>query len=200
MLIKITSINDAKMGNFDAKEIVGNKIEDGTEWRKSFFANNRKLGNELEEFGVGDNCNVKMKQNEKNPKFWDIIGFEEVSEAMLEKVRAGGGGYKATSAGVTKSGEVSEAMLKKVMAGGGGYKAKTSSLTKEEWAAKEAKKSAEIARAVALKAAIDFVGGKAKMTEEKLVESAKKFMPFLLGNESPFKEDGDDGLTPPNVD
>ena len=192
MLIKITSINNAKMGTFDAKEIVGNKIEDGSEWSKSFFANNRKLAGELEEFGVGDNCNVKMKQNEKNPKFWDIIGFEEVSEAMLEKVREGGG-YKG--GGNTGGG------AKKAYAGGGKAKG-GNDMTKEEWAAKDAKKEAAIARSVALKAAIDFVGGKAKMTEEKLIESAAKFMPFLLAcPTSPFKADEDnDALTPPAVD
>lgn len=190
MLIKITEINDAKMGNFDAKEIVGNKIEDNTEWRKSFFANNRKLGNELAEFGIGDNCNVKMKQNEKNPKFWDIIGFEEVSEAMLEKVR-NGDGYKASPGG---GGGAKKQYFGGKAKGGG------SDMTKEEWAEKDRKKEAAIARSVALKAAIDFIGGKAKMTEEKLVESAKKFMPFLIGDESPFKADGDDALTPPEVD
>ena len=191
MLIKITSVNDAKMGTFDAKEIVGNKIEDGSEWSKSFFANNRKLAGELADFGVGDNCNVKMKQNEKNPKFWDIIGFEEVSEAMLEKVREGGG-YKG--GGNAGGGAKKSYFAGKANTGGGAQ------MSKEEWAAKDAAREASIARSVALKAAIEFVGGKAKMTEEKLIESAEKFMPFLLGDTSPFKEDGDDGLTPPAVD
>ena len=91
MLIKLTGINDAMLGTFEAKEVTGTRIDNGEDWGKRFFANNRKLADELSEFGVGDNINVKMVQDGKH---WNIAGFSEASEGMVDKVRAGGGGYK----------------------------------------------------------------------------------------------------------
>lgn len=195
MLIHITELNDAKLGKFDAKQIEGTRIDNGEPWGKKFFANNRKLADELAEFGVGDNVNVKMVQEGKH---WNIAGFTEVSEAMIEKVKAGGGGYKG---GDTNTKPAAGGYTK---ASTGGGKAKGGdSMSKAEWAAKDRATKVSIARAVALKCAIDFIGGKAKMDEDKLVASAAKFMPFLLDeapkvDESPFVG-GDDGLTPPVV-
>jgi hypothetical protein len=192
MLVKITEINDAKLGTFDAKQIEGVRIDSGEPWGKKFFANNRKLADELAEFGVGDNVNVKMVQEGKH---WNIAAFTEVSEAMIEKVKAGGGGYKGGDAAAKPAGGGYKASA------GGGKAKGGDNMSKAEWAAKDLATKTSIARAVALKCAIDFVGGKAKMTEGKLVESAKAFMPFLMDekfDESP-SVGGDDGLEPPVV-
>jgi hypothetical protein len=175
MIIKLEEINDVKIGNrFPGKEIVGTRIDDDSTWKKSFFADNRELRNQLEEFGIGDTINVKMEQE---GKFWNIKGIFEADDGLIAKAQENANKYTKPAGGNAT----------------GGMKA----YAPKSYAA-DPNKDAQIARAVALKAAIEFLGGKAKMTEEKLVESAKKFMPFLLDKD--VDADKGDALDPPTVD
>jgi hypothetical protein len=76
MYIKLTKIDkDALMGEYDAIEVTGTKLEDGTEWSKAFFANNSELENALDDFTVGEEVNVVMEQNKKNKKLTRSFGI-----------------------------------------------------------------------------------------------------------------------------
>ena len=98
MIIKLTAINDTKLGTKPAKEVVGDKIQDGTSWKKAFFANQKNLRDALEDFEVGDIVNVVMEQK---GDYWNITDFREASDDDIAKATAGakkfaGGGAKDT--------------------------------------------------------------------------------------------------------
>jgi hypothetical protein len=189
MLIKITSVNDSLLGKFDAKELVGTRVDNGEEWSKKFFANNLKLAADLAEFGVGETINVKMKQN---GKYWDLTGFETASPAMIEKVK-GQGAYNANSA----TGGAPAA------SGGGGAK-------KGGWTPDPNKD-----RGVSLRYAIDSVIATTKPADlqktdfltfaQRVNEFMKVYVDLMTGKD-PFKDagdekvGGDDGLAPPQGD
>ena len=81
MYITLTKIDkDADMGGYDAIEITGKRLDNNKTWSKPFFANNSELENKLSDFTVGEDVNVVMEQGKKNPKFWNIVDFKEVSE------------------------------------------------------------------------------------------------------------------------
>lgn len=82
MIIKLTAINDTKLGTKPAKEVVGNKIQDGTSWKKAFFANQKNLRDALEDFEVGDIVNVVMEQK---GDYWNISDFKEASDEDIAK-------------------------------------------------------------------------------------------------------------------
>jgi hypothetical protein len=185
MLIKITEIKVSLLGTFDAKELVGTRIDDGEEWSKKFFANNLALSNELAEFGVGESINVKMKQN---GKYWDLVGFETASPAMIEKVK-GQGSYNA---GGNK--------------GGGAPAADTGGAKKGGWTPDPNKD-----RGVSLRYAIDSVIATSKPADiqkmdfltfaQKVNEFMKVYVDLMTGKD-PFKDAGDekdttDPLAPP---
>ena len=168
MIIKLTDIDtNEKIGNNDAVKIVGERLDGGGEWSRKIFSDNRELRKQLGEFGIGDDVEVSLTQK---GKFWNVTSITKPSAELIEKVK--------------NSGSNSNYGPKNSSSGG---------MSKEEWAAKDIKTQASIARSVALKAAIEFRGGTAKMTEEKLIDSAKKFMPFLMGDDLPSA----DALEPP---
>jgi hypothetical protein len=191
MLIKITDIKmDAKLGTFDAIGLEGTRIDNGDEWGKRFFANNRKLADELAEFGVGDNCNVKMVQEGKH---WNIAAFSEVSEAMIEKVKAGGGGYKNTPAtgGEAKATYNSPAM----------GKASGDKMSKDEWATKNRKDKygMSIHNSIAAASRLCKIG----TAPDAVIDYAMKLVPFLLSEEPATAidaADAGDPLDPPGLD
>jgi len=82
MIIKLTAINDTKLGKSPAKEVVGTKIQDGSPWKKAFFANQKDLRDALEDFEVGDIVNVVMEQK---GDYWNISDFKEASDDDIEK-------------------------------------------------------------------------------------------------------------------
>jgi hypothetical protein len=82
MIIKLTAINDTKLGKSPAKEVVGTKIQDGAPWKKAFFANQKELRDALEDFEVGDIVNVVMEQK---GDYWNISDFKEASDDDIEK-------------------------------------------------------------------------------------------------------------------
>ena len=83
-IVKLTSIKDAKLGSKAAKEIVGEKVGTNEEWKKSFFANQKELRDQLENFEVGDYVNVVMEQT-SDGKYWNIKEFKDVSDDDIEK-------------------------------------------------------------------------------------------------------------------
>jgi hypothetical protein len=87
MIIKLTAINDTKLGKSPAKEVVGTKIQDGSAWKKAFFANQKDLRDALEDFEVGDIVNVVMEQK---GDYWNISDFKEASDDDIEKATTGG--------------------------------------------------------------------------------------------------------------
>jgi hypothetical protein len=91
MIIKLTQINDSKLGTKAAKEIVGTKLEDDKEWKKKFFANQKDLRDQLEDCEVGDTINVTMKQD---GDYWNIVKIQQATEdeiANAKKYAKGGG-------------------------------------------------------------------------------------------------------------
>src|SRR5574343_954301 len=84
MIIKLTQVNDAKLGTKAAKEIVGTKLEDGKEWRKKFFASDKNLRDQLDDVDVGDNVNVILKQD---GDFWNIKEIRLADDADLAKAK-----------------------------------------------------------------------------------------------------------------
>lgn len=181
MIIKLTGVNDCMIGGkFPGKEIEGTRIDNGERWGKNFFADKRDLRNQLDEFGIGDVLNIKMVQD---GKYWNIESITEASEALIQKAQE----YGAKDNG-----------------GGGNKPAKTYFAGTAETATmgKPSNTEASIARAVALKIAVSHLGGKAKMTEEKIIASAKKYLPYLLDEKEKVDESAfvEDALTPPTVD
>jgi hypothetical protein len=154
MYIKLTKIDrDADMAGYDAIEVFGTKLEDGSEWSKPFFANNNELINELDNFSVGEEVNVVMEQNKK---FWNIVGFKEMTAQDRENLNKprGSGNSKAK--------------------GGSGS---SGGMTKAEWAEKDRVTAARIARAVALKAAVDNL--KEGATVNTIFKRADEFLNYL---------------------
>jgi hypothetical protein len=179
MILKITSITDDKLGNSDAKMIKGTRADNGEEWSKKFFADNKELRSQLDEFGVGEFVKIKLKQNPKNKNWWDIQGF---SAASPEEVKAIEGKGKSGSPSGNRG-----------FTSGGGTR---SSLTKEEWAEKDrkAKIGMSIHNAVAAASRV----AKAGTSAEALIEYAKELLPFLMLDELPGQGiEGDDPLAPP---
>jgi hypothetical protein len=175
MYIKLTKIdNDAEISGYDAIEVTGKQLDNGKTWSKSFFANNGKLVDALEEFGVGEEINVVM---EKKGKFWNIKDFKEMTPSDYDQLEGKSTG--STSKGGGKSGAT----------------AKSNAMSKEEWAEKDRKTAARIARAVALKAAVDNL--KEGATVKAITKRADELLEYLE-NDSPFKED--DALDPPADD
>jgi hypothetical protein len=90
MIIKITGINDSKLGTFDAKEIVGDRIDGEGEWRKKCFANNAELMDQLSEFGIGEVVNVRCVKGKGTNQYgkpnYNIAGFEEASDELIATV------------------------------------------------------------------------------------------------------------------
>jgi hypothetical protein len=116
MLIKITEINDSELGSYDAKEIVGDRVDGQGEWRKKCFANDQQLMAELAEFGVGEIVNVKLKKGKGTNKYgkpnYNIDSFEEADEDLVKAVKANPSGKSSGASGSSgsfKSGRSGEA-------------------------------------------------------------------------------------------
>lgn len=180
--IKLTGVYPDKLGTQEAKRVEGTRIDNGETWSKKFFANNRELRTQLDDFGVGDNVDVQMVQD---GKFWNIAGFAEIDPALVEQIANKGntydGGKKANPTGGSSTNRSNPTTT-----GGGSDK-----MSKAEWAAKDRAKELSIARAVALKAAVD--NTKIGASVESIVGLAKEFVPYLLDEENL----GADPLDPP---
>jgi hypothetical protein len=181
MIITLSSIKErtrtSKKGKkYKVVEVIGNKWGSNEEWSTDIFKNKNDLLEELDEFGPGDVANFKFNTNGQWPELEEIV---EPSKADLEKAE------EAAQKPAPQRG------MGRPKGGGGG-------LTKEEWAAKDAKKEASIARAVAIKLAVENtkVGTKADV----LIKHAIEFMPFLLGEDEALFDapaSPEDALDPP---
>jgi hypothetical protein len=100
MIIKLTAINDTKLGKSPAKEVVGTKIQDGSAWKKAFFANQKDLRDALEDFEVGDIVNVVMEQK---GDYWNISDFKEASDDDIEKATTAAKKFSKGNSGDTGS-------------------------------------------------------------------------------------------------
>lgn len=99
MLLKITAIEDDSLGASAAKRIEGTRVDNGEEWSKKFFADNRALREQLNDFGIGDIANVKLVQKGKH---WNIESLTVPTESMIQKVKDSGG-KSYTSGGAAAS-------------------------------------------------------------------------------------------------
>ena len=73
--IKVTELNDTKLGQSAAKEIKGVEIETGKEWARKFFSNDKGLREQYNEIGIGDTVVCTLEQE---GKFWNLKNIEEV--------------------------------------------------------------------------------------------------------------------------
>jgi hypothetical protein len=158
-------------------KICGKKIEDGTDWKSAgIFDSDKSLSDVVEELRSteqGTPVNVIHKQK-PGTKFWDIT-----------EVQIGEGSFDTNPRTYPASGQSGAGSAKAGTTGG-------NSMSKEEWAAKDAKKSAEIAKSVALKAAVDY--DQEGKTPEGTIKLAKIFEDYLLDKPT------DDPLAPPEED
>jgi len=165
-----------------AYKLVGTKMEDGSPWASpKIFDNsyNKAIIEEASALDQGDKINLKMEKNSAG--YWAVVGIEEPEESSYTPNPTGG--TKRASSG-TKSGA-------KGGGNGGG-------MSKEEWAEKNKKDAASIARAVALKVANE--NTKSGTKSEVLIAMASELVPFLLGDTTDPSVQGDgDGLEAPNV-
>jgi hypothetical protein len=153
-------------------KVKGIKYEDGSEWVSgTMFDSDKTFSDAIEELRSteqGTPVNVKHTQK-PGSRFWDItgivIGDAEVMADAPANPRVG------KSAGTVRGTSTN---------GSGG----SNSMSKEEWAAKDAKKSAEIAKSVALKAAVDNTAVDTEATS--IIELAEIFEDYLLGRVDPL--------------
>jgi hypothetical protein len=89
MIIKLTKVEDGKLGSKAAKVIHGEKVADGTAWKKPFFANQKDLRDKLMDFEMGEIINVVMKQD---GDFWNISDLLEATDEDIEKAEGYGKG------------------------------------------------------------------------------------------------------------
>ena len=94
MLIKLKGIHDDKLGSKDAKRIEGTRVDNGENWEKKIFADNKDLREQLAEFVVGEVMDVRQG---KNGKWWNVTGFEWASAELIEKVSGRGGSSYSNS-------------------------------------------------------------------------------------------------------
>ena len=98
MLIKITKIYDGKIAEkYAAKFVVGDRLDNGEEWEKGFFANKKDLVQKLSDFSVGNECNVVL-QHVKD-KIYNIVDFKEVTDEDRAKLKGPTGANRSFSAG-----------------------------------------------------------------------------------------------------
>jgi len=180
MYITLTKIDhEADMGGYDAIEVTGKRLDNGKTWSKPFFANNSDLENKLNDFTVGEDVNVVMEQGKKNPKFWNIVDFKEVSEDEREMAKTP---YDPSSSG------------KKTGSGTSKRSGGDDKMSKAEWAEKDRLTNIRIAKAVALKAAVDA----GKSTPKAIMDMADKLIPYLMDTNLLIAGKDGDPLSPPD--
>lgn len=87
MIIKYTGSFDDKLGSQDAIRITGVKVDNGEEWEKKIFANNRDLREALEDIGEGEFVNITMTQK---GQYWNVTGIAIASDALVQAAKEKG--------------------------------------------------------------------------------------------------------------
>ena len=166
--------------------VTGTKYGTDENWEQPIFDNDKRMLAQLEEFGKGDVANFKY---EKNGKFFDLTSIEIPDKALIDKIDSGDIDTDAKFRGGSGN--------KKSYGGSNGASDK---MSKEEWAEKDRLTIIRIAKAVALKAAID--NSKVGTKPCDLMELADEFIPYLLdvGINDVKTVDPEDALSPPIED
>jgi len=192
-VIKINSIYEeqriAKASGkpYKVTVVTGTRYGSDETWEQPIFANNKRLLQQLAEFGKGDVANFKY---EENGKFHDLVSIEIPDKALIDKIDSGDIDTPAKSQG---GGNQNSSYS--------GYKQGTGTsnkMSKAEWAEKDRLTIIRIAKAVALKAAIDNtkIGTKA----ETVCAHAEEFLSYLMSTNigtTSIGVDKDDPLDPP---
>ena len=101
--VKVTGLDDAKLGASAAKEIKGIDIKTGQEWSKKFFSNQKSLKDQFNEIGIGDTviCTLQL-----DGKFWNLSNIEEtdaeepaVKTTVVDNKQSGSGGVRRSDGG-----------------------------------------------------------------------------------------------------
>ena len=190
-VIKIESIYEeqriAKQSGkpYKVTVVTGTKYGSGDSWEQPIFANNKSLLRQLSEFGKGDVANFKY---EENGKYHDLISIEIPDKALIDKIDSGEVNTSAKSQGGSGKKTYS-----------GGSNTSSDKMSKAEWAEKDRLTIIRIAKAVALKAAIDNTKVGTKPCD--LMEMADEFLPYLMDMDlSTGSGSGGDPLDPPTDD
>lgn len=167
---------------YQVRVVKGVKYGTEVDWEQPIFLNDKKILRKLEDYAKGDVANFKY---EKKGNFFNLVDITDPDPEYLAKI---------------DNGEVTEPRRQTGGSSYSGGSKKTSSggLTKEEWAEKDRVKTLAIAKAVALKAAVD--NTKIGTTAEALIEFAEQLIPWLLktgGRKDERTDDGTDPLDPP---
>lgn len=174
--VRITTVGEiektSKAGkNLQYVQITGYCHDTKKGFKKQFFATTQdgkatKMAEQAYGFSKGDWVNITM----------DDSSFKNVTQILAadqpadfdESMTQGGGGNSGGGGGYQKKSY-----------GGGGK----NQMSKEEWAAKDAKKEASIARSVALKEAVNLMGvvgvKKGDNNVDRALSIAKEFVLFL---------------------
>ena len=174
--IRINTINaNAKQGSYDAVEITGFDLQNNRGFKKKFFAT-KKDGSATK------NAETAYLLNKDD---WCEITLDDTSYKNVQTIKQISAPAGAESAPPAQSGGGG----KRSSGGGGG----SDKMSKAEWAEKDRKKEAAIARNSSLKAAVEFmkvVGKVAKKDNVELcLDVARKFEDFLLvDNKQPGDE------------
>jgi hypothetical protein len=201
MIITITSIKKAtktsKAGNkYKVTSIMGNKWASEEEWGTDIPSFKNELIEQLEDFAVGDVANFKFDTSGRWPELEEILDattedLEKAQEAVDNPYDGDKGKGKGKGGGKRTSGKSS----------GGSQKTSSSAMSKAEWAAKDVATKESIARAVALKLAVE--NTKESCPVPAILKQAVKYMPFLLGEDEILFDkvkDPEDALDPPVED
>jgi hypothetical protein len=191
-IITITKIADqtktsAKGKKYKVVHVEGTKYGSEEEWSTDIFKNDTAVLDQLDDFGPGELANFKFK---KNGNFWDLKTIEEPSEENLEYAADADNNYKKSDSG---GGRKSTGGKSKK-----GGSSTSSGLSKEEWAAKDRATKESIARAVAVKLAMD--NTKEGAPVKTIIKQAVKYLPFLMGEDEILFDkvpNPEDALDPP---
>ena len=175
--VRVNTINpDAKQGDYDAVEITGFDQTNNRGFKKKFFSTKKgtSIATKAAEAAYGLNkddwCEITMDDSTYQ-NVQSIRKIDPPSGAAAPPAGSGGGSRPTSSAGASGSDK----------------------MTKAEWAEKDAKKDAAIARNSALKSAVELmkvVGKiKGKDTVKLVLDVAGRFEEYL---NPPSREPGDE--------
>lgn len=165
--------------------VEGTKYGSEEEWSTDIFKNDTVVIDQLEEFGPGNIANFKFI---KNGSFWDLKTIEEPTAELLKDIDSGEFNTKPkkTSNGSRKS---------------TGGTTNSNKMSKDEWAAKDQATKESIARAVAIKLAMD--NTKVGTASASIIKQAMDYIPFLMGEDEILfdkVQSPEDVLDPPMED
>jgi hypothetical protein len=147
--------------------ISGRNTADNSGYQTRTFAQYKgkatKTAEALDALNAGDYVLLNLKQNGKFLNLQSVVVLTETPPADTSGGSASGGGSSAPATS------------------GGGYQ-KKGSMSKAEWAAKDAKKEASIARSVALKEAVNLGIAQQMYDPDEIIVLARHLADFLIND------------------